>query len=64
MMFEQSVPVGDEFSEILPYGFPGRAAKEALGTRIDVYDTILQVKHYHAIGHVLYNVFACHRNNV
>jgi hypothetical protein len=64
MMFERSVPVGDERSELSSYGFPGRAAKEALGGRIHVYDTILQIKHYHAIAHTLHNVFACHRDNV
>src|SRR5215204_2011902 len=56
MMYEQSVPVGDERSELSSYGFPGRGAKEALGGRIHVYDTILHIKYYHAIGLALYNV--------
>jgi hypothetical protein len=64
MMFEQSVPVRDERSELSSYGFPGRGAKEALGGRIHVYDTILHVKHYHAIGHALCNVFACYGDDV
>jgi hypothetical protein len=64
MRFEQPVPVGDEFGETSSYGFPGRAAQKALGSRIYVYDPILKVKHYHAIGHVLYNVLARYRNNI